>query len=80
MGSPSPKKAAPVKAGTEGPLTPYQLNLQFESLYDMQSSIDFLPFIYQDREKIESHALLVMDIDKMQIVQKTCINANLTLR
>jgi len=59
----SPKKIAPAKNEVNGPITPYQLHLQFETLYDMQSSIDFLPFIYQDREKIESHSLLVMDID-----------------
>lgn len=46
----------------------------------MSSSIDFLPFIYQDKEKIESHNILLMDIDKMEIVQKSCINANLSLR
>ena len=64
----------------ENPLMTTQVHLTFETLYDMQASIDFLPFIYQDKEKIESHQLLVMDIDQMQIVQKTCINANLTLR
>ena len=33
-------------AKVEEPISPYQINLTFETLYDMQTSIDFLPFIY----------------------------------
>ena len=46
----------------------------------MQAVIEFIPFIYQDRNNQASHNLLVLDLEKMQVVQKTCINSNLEMR
>ena len=46
----------------------------------MRAQIEFLPVIYQDKKNIESHNLLILDIDKMRIVGKTCINSSLEMR
>ena len=56
------------------------VHLTFETLYDMQAQIQFIPFIYQDRKIKESHSLLVFDVEQMRVVQKSCINSNLELR
>jgi hypothetical protein len=56
------------------------VHLTFETLYDMQANIEFIPFIYQDKTKQDSHSLLIMDVEKLQVVQKTCINSNLEIR
>lgn len=68
-------------------LTEYQndhtdtyIHITLETLYDMQAVIEFIPFIYQDRNNQASHNLLVLDLEKMQVVQKTCINSNLEMR
>lgn len=42
--------------------------------------IEFIPFIYQDRKNQDSHSLLILDIEKMQVIQKSCINSNLEMR
>ena len=41
------------------------IHIQFETLYDMQAKIEFIPFIYQDKKNQDSHNLLVLDIEKM---------------
>lgn len=58
----------------------HHIHLTFETLYDMRQSIEFLPFIYQEQKTLNSHQLLVLDINTMQIVGKTCINSNLEIR
>jgi len=54
--------------------------LTFESCVDMKCEINFIPLIYQQKDLIESHNLLIFDIWKMQFVYKICVNSNLQMR
>ena len=56
------------------------LHLTFETLFDMRQRIEFLPFIYQEKNKLATNQLLILDVNSMQIVGKTCINSNLQIR
>jgi hypothetical protein len=58
----------------------HHIHLTFETLYDMRQRIEFLPFIYQEKKSLATHHLLVLDVNSMQIVGKTCINSNLKIR
>ena len=46
----------------------------------MQKKLDYMPFLYQEKKSLASHHLLVLDINKMSIVGKICINSNLKIR
>ena len=58
----------------------HNIHLTCELLYDMRQRIEFLPFIYQEKKSLASHHLLVLDINSMQIVGRTCINSTLGIR
>lgn len=57
-----------------------KIHLTFETLYDMRKRYEFLPFIYQDKQSIASHHMLVLDVNSMTIAGKMCINSNLAIR
>jgi len=58
----------------------HHIHWSFETLYDMRQNIEFLPFIYQEKKTLASHHLLVLDVNTMTIIAKTCINSNLNIR
>ena len=41
------------------------LHLTFETLYDMRQRIEFLPFIYQEKNKLATNQLLILDVNSM---------------
>lgn len=58
----------------------HHLHLTMETLFDMRQKIEFLPLIYQERKSLATHHLIVLDVNSMQVVGKTCINSNLEIR
>ena len=61
-------------------LSGYSVHLTFESVYDNRSNLDFIPIIYQDRNSITSHHLIVFDCYYLKVVRHTMIASTLVLR
>lgn len=58
----------------------HHINLTFETLYDMRTPLEFMPFIYQEKKSLATHHMLLLDINSMQISGSECINSNLEIR
>jgi len=52
----------------------YHVHLTFETCIDMKENIDFIPVVYQERSKAQSHHLLIFDIFKREFVEMTSVS------
>lgn len=58
----------------------WNINLTFEICFDNRSCINFIPFIYQEKKSLQTHHLLIFDIEKMMVTKHHCINTNKVAR
>jgi hypothetical protein len=54
--------------------------LTFEKIFDNKSHIDFIPIIYQEKGSMDSHHIILFDVERMEVVRHAVTLPNMEMR